>query len=589
MLTKNIYLNSWIKEVSDLTNPKDIHICTGSIEEEETLKQILLNSKDMVKLNPEKYPNCYLYRSNPNDVARTENLTYICTSFKEEAGPNNNWMSPEEAHKKANSILKNSMSGRTMYVLPYVMGPLSSPYSKCGVEITDSPYVVLNMLIMTRAGSQALEKIEEIGGDCFTKGLHSIVDLSIEKRNILHFPEENLIISTSTGYGGNALLGKKCHSLRIGSWQARQEGWLAEHMLILGVQTPDDKIYYMAAAFPSGCGKTNLAMLKAPLEMKGYKVWTLGDDIAWLHLDKEGYLRAINPEAGLFGIVPGTSEKTNYNAYHSIMKDTIFTNVALNLDDMTPWWEGKDDKDPRSMNLVDWKGNPYTGEGPAAHPNSRFTTSIKNCPSYSSMAEDPEGVVLSAIIFGGRREQLTPLVMEAKNWTHGVFLGACAASETTAAATTKIGVVRRDPMAMKPFCCYNFSLYWNHWLSFKDKSLHLPKIFHVNWFRKENSKFIWPGFSDNLRVLAWIIDSCNGKDNKIYTPIGFLPKKDSLNLSNMNISDTTLDTLLSFNPTLWEKECSDILDYFSSFGNYKCDTLIKECLNIKEELQKWDK
>ena len=586
MLTKNTYLNSWIMEVANLTTPQSIHMCTGSDEEQDQLRQILIDKGQMIKLNPEKYPGCYLYRSHPNDVARTENLTFICTDFKEEVEPNNNWLSSNEAHKRADTILKNAMKGRTMYVIPYVMGPINSPYSKCGVEITDSPYVVLNMMIMTRAGIKALEKIEDIGGACFTKGLHALVDLSIEKRNILHFPEENLIISLSTGYGGNALLGKKCHSLRIGSWQARNEGWLAEHMLIIGVQTPDNEIYYMAGAFPSGCGKTNLAMLRPPKEFKGYKIWTLGDDIAWLYPNKQGGLSAINPEAGLFGILPGTSEKTNYNAMHSITKNTIFTNVALNLDDNTPWWEGKDDRDPSSMNLLDWKGEVYKGEGPAAHPNSRFTTSIKNCPSYSSMAENPNGVPLSAIIFGGRRSELTPLVIEAPDWSRGVFLGACSSSETTATATTKVGQVRRDPMAMKPFCSYNFGIYWNHWLSFAKHSTNLPRIFHVNWFRKDGQRFLWPGFSDNLRVLAWIIDSCNGIDNKVSSPIGYLPKKESLNLSGLNIDPKDLDTLLSFDPDLWQKECDSTLEYFSSFGSYKCDKLIEICKTLKEDLKK---
>ncbi|HLT92444.1 MAG TPA: phosphoenolpyruvate carboxykinase (GTP), partial [Woeseiaceae bacterium] len=501
MTTRLAALQDWVDTVARLTQPEDIHWCTGSEAEYERLIARMCRNGDLLELDQDTHPNCYLHRSHPSDVARVEHLTYVCTRDAADAGPNNNWMDPAEAHRKLDGLFSGAMQGRTMYVIPYCMGPIDSPWARLGVEITDSPYVVVNMKLMTRMGAPALARIEAEGR--FVKGLHSIGDLDPERRFIMHFPEELSIKSIGSGYGGNALLGKKCHALRIASWQARQEGWLAEHMLIVGVESPDGETHYIACAFPSACGKTNLAMLIPPRSHPGWKIWTLGDDIAWLHLDDEGRLRAINPEAGYFGVVPGTNPKTNKNAFDMIKSDTIFTNVALTADNQ-PWWEGKKHGQP----AYDWQGRKYDpANGPAAHPNSRFTVSARKNPSYSELAEAPEGVPISALVFGGRRKELAPLVYEAKDWNHGVLVGAGVGSETTAAATGAVGVVRRDPMAMKPFCGYNFADYWAHWLSFADKSDKLPRIFHVNWFRQDSrGQFLWPGFGENLRVLRWIID-----------------------------------------------------------------------------------
>jgi phosphoenolpyruvate carboxykinase (GTP) len=448
-----------------------------------------------------------------------------------------------------------------MYVIPYCMGPLDSPYSRCGVEITDSAYVVANMYLMTRMGKLALERIERDGS--FVKGLHSTGELDPEKRFIMHFPEELTIMSYGSGYGGNALLGKKCHALRIASYQARTEGWLAEHMLILGVESPAGETHYLAAAFPSACGKTNLAMLIPPESQKGWKVWTLGDDIAWLHLDAEGRMRAINPEAGYFGVVPGTNRKTNRNAYDMIQSNTVFTNVAVTADN-EPWWEEKGDGEP----AIDWRGRPYKrGDGPAAHPNSRFTVSAKQNPSYTKLAEAPEGVPLSALVFGGRRRELAPLVYQAKSWAHGVLVAASVASETTAAATGQVGVVRRDPMAMKPFCGYNFADYWAHWLTFADRSKKLPGVFHVNWFRRDSGgKFLWPGYGENLRVLRWIIERCAGRAGAVETPIGFLPKPSDIDVRGLDVSSATLEQLLTVDTAQWRAEMADLSKYFAGFG-----------------------
>jgi phosphoenolpyruvate carboxykinase (GTP) len=447
-------------------------------------------------------------------------------------------------------------------VIPYCMGPIDSPYARCGVEITDSPYVVANMYLMTRIGKPALTRIEK--DKTFVKGLHSTGELDPARRFIVHFPEELTIMSFGSGYGGNALLGKKCHALRIASFQARTEGWLAEHMLIVGVQNPAGDIHYLACAFPSACGKTNLAMLIPPASHAGWKVWTLGDDIAWMHLDANGQLRAINPEAGYFGVVPGTNPQTNRNAYDMIGKDTIFTNVGVTANN-DPWWEEKGSGEP----TTDWKGDAYTkANGPAAHPNARFTVSAKQNPSYSKLAEAPEGVPISALVFGGRRRELAPLVYQAKDWAHGVLVGASVASETTAAATGKVGVVRRDPMAMKPFCGYNYGDYWAHWLSFGKRSSKLPKIFHVNWFRRDASgKFLWPGFGDNLRVLRWIIDRCLAKVDAIETPIGFLPKPGDIDVKGLDVSTSTLEQLLAVDPEQWRKEMASIGEYFGEFGD----------------------
>ena len=519
MITQSKPLSAWVTEVAGLTQPKHVHWCTGDRQEYDSLVRQMLGDGTLLKLNADRYPGCYLHRSDPQDVARVEHLTFVCTTSKEDAGPNNNWLAPSEAKKKMTDLFRGCMKDRTMYVIPYCMGPLDSPYSRCGIEITDSAYVVANMYLMTRIGKPALERIERDGS--FVKGLHSTGELDPDRRFIMHFPEELTIMSYGSGYGGNALLGKKCHALRIASYQARTEGWLAEHMLILGVESPAGETHYLAAAFPSACGKTNLAMLIPPESQKGWKVWTLGDDIAWLHLDAEGRMRAINPEAGYFGVVPGTNRKTNRNAYDMIQSNTVFTNVAVTADN-EPWWEEKGDGEP----AIDWRGRPHKrGDGPAAHPNSRFTVTAKQNPSYSKLAEAPEGVPLTALIFGGRRRELAPLVYQAKNWTHGVLVAAGVASETTAAATGKVGVVRRDPMAMKPFCGYNFADYWAHWLTFGDRSKTLPGIFHVNWFRRDGSgKFLWPGFGENLRVLRWVIERCAGRAGAVETPIGFLPK-----------------------------------------------------------------
>jgi phosphoenolpyruvate carboxykinase (GTP) len=516
---------------------------------------------DLVELDQETYPHCYLHRSHPSDVARVEHLTYVCTRNGGDAGENNNWMDPDEAHRKIDALFEGVMQGRTMYVIPYCMGPIDSPYARLGVEITDSPYVVINMKLMTRMGSAALARIEKEGQ--FVKGLHSTGDLDPEKRFIMHFPEELSIKSIGSGYGGNALLGKKCHALRIASWQARQEGWLAEHMLIVGVENPEGETHYIACAFPSACGKTNLAMLIPPESHAGWKIWTLGDDIAWMHLDHEGKLRAINPEAGYFGVLPGTNAKTNKNAFEMIRSDTIFTNVAMTAENQ-PWWEDKKVGKP----AVDWQGRKYEpGNGPAAHPNTRFTVSAKKNPSYSELAEAPEGVPISALVFGGRRKELAPLVYEAKSWRHGVLVGAGVASETTAAATGAVGVVRRDPMAMKPFCGYNFADYWAHWLSFADRSDRLPKIFHVNWFRQDAAgRFLWPGFGDNLRVLRWIIDRCENNIGARETPIGWLPEPDDIDTSGLDVNPETLEALLAVNVDQWKTEMESIGSYLDGFG-----------------------
>ncbi|MBK7043214.1 MAG: phosphoenolpyruvate carboxykinase (GTP) [Rhodanobacteraceae bacterium] len=522
MTSKLATLNQWVQEVAALTQPDRIHWCDGSAAELQVLTQLMLDRGDLQALNPETHPDCYLHRSHPSDVARVEHLTFVCTRHPEDAGPNNNWMHPTEAHAEIDALFAGCMKGRTLYVIPYCMGPIDSPIARCGVEITDSPYVVANMRLMTRMGDAALARIEREGH--FVRGLHSIGDLDPARRFIMHFPEELTIKSIGSGYGGNALLGKKCHALRIGSWQARSEGWLAEHMLIVGIENPQGETHYIAAAFPSACGKTNLAMLIPPEGYReaGWKVWTIGDDICWMSPGEDGRLWAINPEAGFFGVAPGTGAKTNANALAMLNREAIFTNVAVTADNQ-PWWEGLDERVPTK----DWKGNDYVpGSGPAAHPNSRFTVAAKRCPSWTPKAEDARGVPISAIVFGGRRESLVPLVFEARDWTHGVLVGASMASETTAAATGAVGVVRRDSMAMKPFCGYNFGDYFAHWLSFDQAGAKLPKIFHVNWFRKgSDGKFLWPGFGDNLRVLEWMLKRCEGRVEAVDTPVGQLPQR----------------------------------------------------------------
>jgi len=574
-------LQDWVDSVAQLTRPEQIHWCTGSDDENQRLVDEMKNSGVLIPLNAEHYPNCYLHRSDPSDVARVEHLTFVCTDSEEDAGPNNNWMKPADAHAKVDVLFDGAMQGRTMYVIPYCMGPIESPYARLGVEITDSPYVVTNMRLMTRMGSAAKARIEK--EESFVKGLHSTGDLDPDRRFIMHFPEELAIKSIGSGYGGNALLGKKCHALRIASWQARTEGWLAEHMLIVGIENPEGETHYVACAFPSACGKTNLAMLIPPESHAGWKIWTLGDDIAWLHLDDNGQLRAINPEAGYFGVVPGTNSKTNKNAFDMIHGDTIFTNVATTVDNQ-PWWEDKEVGEPS----VDWKGQDFkSGNGPAAHPNSRFTVSAKQNPSYSELAEAADGVPISALVFGGRRKELAPLVYEAKNWQHGVLVGAGVASETTAANIGEVGVVRRDPMAMKPFCGYNFADYWAHWLSFAEKSENLPKIFHVNWFRQDAAgKFLWPGFGENLRVLRWILDRCEGRVGARETPIGYLPNADDIDTSGLNVKVETMDALLSVNVEQWKQEMDSVGDYLDSYGERLPQGLHDQHQRIVEDLQK---
>ena len=579
MSTSNTELQSWVEEVSEMTKPDNIYWCNGSKEEYEEFIQQMLGTGDLMQLNEETFPNCYLHRSDPSDVARVEHLTFICTEDSEDAGPNNNWMDPKEAHQKLDQLFENCMEGRTMYVIPYCMGPIGSELSRCGVEITDSPYVVANMYLMTRMGNEALSRIEKEGG--FVKGIHSTGELDPDKRFIMHFPDEKVIRSIGSGYGGNALLGKKCHALRIASYQALEEKWLAEHMLIVEIENPQGEIFNIAAAFPSACGKTNLAMLIPPDEYKGWKVRTIGDDIAWLHMDDSGQIWAINPEAGYFGVVPGTNEDDNENAYKAIQSNAIFTNVGL-TDNNEPWWEGRKDGNP----VIDWKGDKIEqGENAVfAHPNSRFTVSAKNNPKYSDLADSSKGVPISAIIFGGRRSELAPLVYESKDWNHGVLVGASVGSETTAAAIGEVGVIRRDPMAMKPFCGYNFADYWTHWLSFSERSDNLPKIFHVNWFRKNENGFIWPGFGDNLRVLEWIIKRCNNEIDAQETPIGFLPKSEDINTSGLTITDEAMEELVLIDNQKWIDEMAGIREYFEEYEERLPEKLLEEHAKVIKAL-----
>ena len=568
MTTKNQELAAWVSDVAKRTQPKNVVWCDGSEQEYQQIVDLMLDDGTLSSLNSDTHPNCYLHLSDPQDVARVEHLTFICSDDQATVGDNNNWMPVADAKEKMNELYQGCMAGRTMYVIPYCMGPIDSPYSRCGVEITDSPYVVINMKLMTRMGTKALSRIE--AGGSFVKGLHSIGELDPERRFIMHFPEELSIMSYGSGYGGNALLGKKCHALRIASWQARKEGWLAEHMLILGLENPEGETHYIAAAFPSACGKTNLAMLIPPEKFKDWKVWTLGDDIAWLHMDATGQMRAINPEAGYFGVVPGTNAKTNQNAYEMIQQNTIFTNVGTTADNQ-PWWEDKKEGQPE----IDWKGNDYAAiNGPAAHPNSRFTVSATENKAYSSLAEAAEGVPISAIVFGGRRRELAPLVYQAKSWEHGVMIGAGVASETTAAATGKVGIVRRDPMAMKPFCGYNFADYWAHWLSFAERTDTLPKIFHVNWFRQDDQgKFLWPGFGENLRVLQWIIKRCKGEVEAKETAIGYLPCDDSLDIAGLDIDPEVWQSLITIDDQQWHQEMEEFGEYLESYGDRLPDKL----------------
>ena len=562
----NEHVTRWVNEMADLCRPDQIVWCDGSEAEKERLTAEAVAAGVLIPLNQEKLPGCYLHRSNPNDVARTEHLTFVCTTEKDDAGPNNNWMVPGAAKEKLAALYRGGMQGRTMYVVPFLMGPAGSPFSKVGVEITDSVYVVLNMRIMTRMGRVAMDHLG--AGDEFTRCLHSLGDLSPDRRFICHFPETNEVWSIGSGYGGNALLGKKCLALRIASYLGRKQGWLAEHMLILGVTNPAGKTHYVTGAFPSACGKTNLAMLVPPESMPGWKVETVGDDIAWLHPGEDGRLWAINPEAGFFGVVPGTSMKTNPNAMATIQKNTIYTNVALRPDG-TVWWEGHDD--PPAPGMLDWQGRPWTpgGADKAAHPNSRFTAPASQCPSISPSWEDPKGVPISAILFGARRQRRVPLVFEAESWDHGTLLGATLSSETTAAAVGKVGVLRRDSMAMQPFCGYNMGDYFGHWLAIGKALKHPPHIFRVNWFRTDaNGKFIWPGFGENLRVIQWVLERCEGTGHAEKTAIGWVPAHGALNTRGLGLSGSAVDALLEVDPAEWYDAVSLQSEYFDTFGDH---------------------
>jgi phosphoenolpyruvate carboxykinase (GTP) len=565
-MSQNEHVTRWVNEIAELCKPDQVVWCDGSEEERQRLTAEAVKTGVLISLNQEKMPGCYLHRSHPSDVARTEHLTFVCPDNKDDAGPNNNWMAPAEAKTKLTELFTGSMKGRTLYVVPFLMGPPASPFSKVGVEITDSIYVVLNMRIMTRMGKVALDHLG--GSNDFTRCLHSLGDLSPDRRYICHFPQSNEVWSIGSGYGGNALLGKKCLALRIASALGRDQGWLAEHMLILGITTPEGKKHYITGAFPSACGKTNLAMLVPPPSMKGWKVETVGDDIAWLRPGADGRLHAINPEAGFFGVAPGTSMKTNPNAMKTIAKNTIYTNVALKPDG-TVWWEGHDE--PPVEGMLDWQGRPWApgGEDKAAHPNSRFTAPASQCPSISPEFEKPEGVPIDAILFGARRQRRVPLVYEAFSWQHGTFLGATLSSETTAAATGKVGVLRRDSMAMQPFCGYNMGDYFAHWLSVGKKLSNPPKIFRVNWFRTdENGKFIWPGFGDNLRVLKWILERCEGRGEAVETAVGYLPAPGSINVTGLNMQGAAMDQLLKVDPLEWYEAVHLQHDFLEKLGDH---------------------
>lgn len=592
-MTENKYVKEWVAEMAELTAPDAVVWITGEEEQTEKLRKQAISTGEIIELNQEKLPGCYLHRTAINDVARVENRTFIVTTKREDAGPTNNWMSPDECKAKLIPLYRGSMRGRTMYVIPYSMGVIGSDFSKIGIELTDSIYVVLNMLIMTRAGKACLDQL----GDSpeFIKGLHSKATLDEENRYIVHFPEENTIWSVNSGYGGNVLLGKKCFALRIASYLGRKEGWMAEHMLILGVEYPNGETKYVAAAFPSACGKTNLAMLIPPelFKKQGYKVWCVGDDIAWIRVGKDGRLYAVNPENGFFGVAPGTNEKSNPNALATTKRDTIFTNVVHNLDDNTVWWEGLDNNPPK--NAIDWKGNKwdYTKFDKkdkstyGAHPNSRFTAKAINCPCISPEFNSTTGVPLDAIIFGGRRAKTAPLVYESRSWQHGTFVGSIMASETTAAAAGAVGVVRRDPMAMLPFCGYNMGDYFAHWLEMGKKATHAPKIFHVNWFRTDDEgNFIWPGFGDNLRVLLWILDRCAGKADAVDSAIGYLPKPEDINVEGLDISLDTMKELLTVDNASWIADLDSIKEFYAKIGDTMPKELLEELAVLEANLKK---
>jgi phosphoenolpyruvate carboxykinase (GTP) len=574
----------WVHEVQSLTNPENIFWCDGSEAENEYLLSEACRQQVLIRLNQEKAPGCYLHRSNPNDVARVEQFTLICTPTEKEAGPTNHWAEPAQTYSKLHGLLKGAMRGRTMFVVPYIMGPPASPLAKVGYEITDSIYVVLSMRIMTRMGAAASEKLGEKTDAEFNRGVHSLLDLNPERRWICHFPQDNTIISVGSGYGGNVLLSKKCLALRIASYLAKKQGWLAEHMLILGVESPEGRKHYVAAAFPSACGKTNFAMLIPPPHFAGWKVTTIGDDIAWMEIRKDGRLYAVNPENGYFGVVPGTSYSSNANAMRAIEHDTLFTNVALTKDGDV-WWEGKDGTPPNET--IDWRGNPWTpaSKEKAAHPNSRFATPMQNNPVLDSEVSNPRGVPISAIIFGGRRSDTMPLVFQADDWNHGVYIGATMASETTAAATGAVGKVRRDPMAMLPFCGYNIGDYFRHWLATGPRLTNPPLIFHVNWFRKDaNGKFLWPGFGDNMRVLKWIIDRCEGRGGAAESPIGAVPRPEDLDLEGLQLAPEKINEVLAVKPEEWEKELAAQEEFFASLAPNVPEELLAEQKKVAQRL-----
>jgi phosphoenolpyruvate carboxykinase (GTP) len=581
--TENRFLSEWVAEVARLTKPERVHWCVGSEEERQRLFKEAVAAGVLIALNPRKRPGCYLHRSNPNDVARSENLTFICTRNKDDAGPTNNWMAPDETYRKMRGWFDGSMRGRTMYVVPYIMGPADSPFAKVGIELTDSIYVALNMGYMTRMGTVALEMLG--ASDDFNRGLHSTLDLDPQRRLICHFPEDNTIWSAGSGYGGNALLSKKCFALRIASWLGKTEGWLAEHMLILGLQSPQGEMSYIAAAFPSACGKTNLSMLTPPPAFRGWRVTTVGDDIAWMRIGPDGRLWAVNPEAGYFGVAPGTSAHSNPNAMKMVEHDTIFTNVAMTPDGDV-WWEGMGIDPPER--LIDWQGKPWRMDSgkPAAHPNSRFTTPMRNNPALSPKADSPQGVPISAIIFGGRRATTVPLVLQSFDWNHGVYLGATMGSETTAAATGKVGVVRRDPMAMLPFCGYNMGQYFAHWLAMQQGLKNPPKVFMVNWFRKNGEgRFLWPGYGENIRVLKWIVDRVNGRAAADRSAVGMKPAEGSLDLTGLEIAGEALKEAMAVKPEDWTAELDSQEVFFKKLGASVPAQMDEQCKALRAGLR----
>ena len=594
-MTANKHVLDWIQSMADMVQPKDIVWIDGSEEQAEGLRREACSTGELIKLNEEKYPNCYLHRTAINDVARVEGRTFICTRKKEDAGNINNWMDPKECYAKLTKLYTGSYKGKTMYVIPYSMGIVGSEFGKIGIELTDSIYVVLNMLIMTRVGKNVLDALGDSAD--FVKGLHATADCSEENRYICHFPEDNTIWSVNSAYGGNVLLGKKCFALRIASYLGRKEGWMAEHMLILGIENPKGEVRYVTAAFPSACGKTNLAMLIPPevYRKKGYKAWTVGDDIAWLRVGEDGRLYAVNPENGFFGVAPGTNEHSNYNALMTTRKNCIFTNVGHNLDDNTVWWEGMNDQPPH--NAINWKGEKwdYTKYDKAdkintscAHPNSRFTAMATNCPCLSSEFNNPKGVPVTAIIFGGRRAKTAPLVYESRSWQHGAFVGSIMASETTAAAAGAIGVVRRDPMAMRPFVGYDMGDYFAHWLEMGKRIPHAPKIFHVNWFRTDDEgHFIWPGFGDNMRVVMWILARCAGEVDAVETPIGFVPKPEDINIEGLDgVTVDTVKNLLTIDKQSWLDDVENIKAFYKQVGDRVPQEMYTELAQLEENLRK---